>query len=37
MDIYASVDCVIIGSGIGLVPAQHQAITWTNDLSQDTS
>ena len=24
------VDWVIIGSGDGLVPARHQAITWTN-------
>ena len=30
MPIYASVNWVIIGSGNGLSPAPHQAITWTN-------
>ena len=29
--IYAPVNRVIIGSGNGLLPDQHQAITWTND------
>ena len=28
--IYASVNCVIIGSGKGLPPVRRQAITWTN-------
>ena len=28
---YASVTCVNIGSGNGLSPERHQAITWIND------
>ena len=35
---YASVNCVMIGSGNGLLTVRHQAITWTNDdlLSADS-
>ena len=29
--IYLSVNWIIIGSGNGLSPVRHQAITWTND------
>ena len=28
--IYASINYAIIGSGNGLCPVRHQAITWTN-------
>ena len=37
--IYVSVNYVIIGSGNGLLPVQHQAIAWTNAewMSIDTS
>ena len=31
LSIYVSVKWAIIGSGNGLLPFQHQAITWTND------
>ena len=29
--VYVAVNKVIIGSGNGLVPVHHQAITWTSD------